>query len=168
MKVKFSLLLFFIVCSYLLSNAQPKAIVISDAGKSGISISELDEIYLSAVHIDTSKAVFKSEAEQQQMFEAYMKLLQDFGRFLDSNDFVWEHQTKGFNRIYFNSDGTIDYFLYSFHYAKPEEQLSRELQSEFNRLLNIFVQSYKIPMTAGRKFAQCSPTTYKASKPRMY
>ena len=168
MKAKLIVTVFCLTFSFLLGSAQHRALTITDANKEGLSISHLDEVYLSAVHVDTSKAVFKSEAEQQQMFESYKKLLQDFGRFLKSNNFVWDQQTKGFNRIYFDSDGSIDYFLYNFQHVKPEDQLSKEKQNEFNRLLNLFIQDYKIPMKANRKFAQCSPTTYQQSQNKMY
>jgi hypothetical protein len=93
---------------------QHLALTINDAGKKGMSVEHLDSIYKSAVHVDTAQAVFKTESEQGAMFEAYSKLLQDFGKFLTKNNFKWESPTKGFNRIYFNKDGTIDYFLYNF------------------------------------------------------
>ena len=76
--------------------------------------------------------------------------------------FKWEQPTRSFNRIYFNADGTIDYFLYNFQTTnvKTEDQLSQEKQNEFNRLLNLFIKDYKISVTAKTKFAQCSPTKY--------
>lgn len=139
-------------------NAQHKALTIQDANNQGLSISHLDSVYKSAVHVDSSQAVFKTEEEQQAMFESYSKLLQDFGKFLTANNFKWEKPTRSFNRIYFNSDGTIDYFLYNFQ--TTTDQLSQEKQTEFNRLLNLFIKDYKISLTAKTKFAQCSPTTY--------
>lgn len=138
--------------------SQHRAITIQDAEKQGISISHLDSIYKSAVHVDTLQSVFKTDTEQQAMYEAYVKLLQDFGKFLTTNNFKWEKPTKGFNRIYFNSDGTIDYFIYNF--STSEDQFSQQKQNEFNRLLNLFIKDYKISVTATTKFAQCSPVNY--------
>ena len=94
------------------------------------------------------------------MQKAYIKLLQDFGMFLSDHNYKWDKSTRCFNRIYFNADGTIDYFLYNF-LGKPEDQLSDERQNEFNKLLNLFIKGYRINVTARVKFAQCSPTTYK-------
>ena len=125
------------------------------AEKQGAPIQHLDNIYKSAVHVDTSQAVFKTELEQQAMGEAYINLLQSFGKFLTKNNFNWDKPTKCFNRIYFNTDGTIDYFLYNF-----SSEISQEKQTEFNRLLNLFIKDYKISLTAQVKFAQCSPATY--------
>lgn len=141
---------------------QHLGLTFEDAKKQAISIQHLDSVYKSAIHVDSSQAVFKTEKEQEAMSQAYVKLLQDFGKFLTANNFKWDKPTKCFNRIYFNSDGTIDYFLYNFttKNVKPEDLLSTEKQAEFNRLLNLFIKDYKISLTAKIKFAQCSPTTY--------
>jgi len=145
-----------------IANAQHTGLTFQDADKQGLTNAHLDSIYKSAVHVDTSQAVFKSEKEQKALGDAYIQLLQDFGKFLAQNNFKWDKPTKCFNRIYFSSDGTIDYFIYNFlnQNVRAEDRLSVEKQAEFNRLLNQFIQDYKFPLTATTKFAQCSPTTY--------
>lgn len=160
MKNLFLATILFVAC--LQTSGQHLALTFQDAAKQGINMQNLDVIYKSAVHVDTSQAVFKTDQEQQAMYEAYTRLLQDFGKFLTTNNFKWDKPTRCFNRIYFNSDGTIDYFLYNFltKDVKPEDQLSLDKQTEFNRLLNLFIKDYKISLTATTKFAQCSPSTY--------
>ena len=59
-----------------------------NAKKQGIDIKQLDSIYKSAVHTDTSLAVFKTDKEQEAMYNAYVKLLQDFSNFLTENNFI--------------------------------------------------------------------------------
>jgi hypothetical protein len=130
-----------------------------EAEKNGISIQKLDSLYTSAVHSDTSKAVFKTEKEQEELYQAYVKLLQDFGQFLNDNNFHWEKPTKCFNRIYFDPNGSIDYFLFNF-LGKTEEKPTENIQIEFARLLNAFISDYYFSLTAPEPFAQCSPTTY--------
>jgi len=158
---KFTLTLWFVL-AIAIANGQHLALTFQEAEKQGKGHSQLDSIYKSAMHTDTSQAVFKSAAGQQAMTEAYVQLLRDFGKFLSANNFKWERPTRCFNRIYFNADGSIDYFLYNFlsQGVKTEDQLSPQKQTEFNRLLNAFIQDYKIPLTAQSKFAQCSPVTY--------
>jgi NurA-like 5'-3' nuclease len=134
-----------------------------NAEKLGISIKQLDSLYPSAVHTDTTLAVFKTEKEQVALQQAYIKLLQDFGKFLSENNFKWEKQTRCFNRVYFNSDGTIDYFLFNF-LGKTEDKPAENIEKEFQRLLNVFISEYKFSLTAKTKFAQCSPTTYMPQK----
>ena len=149
----------------LLSNnlySQSKVFSVEEAQKMGISIEKLDLEYKSAVHSDSTKAVFKSEVEQQRLQESYTKLLQDFGSFLNKNNFKWESKTKCFQRIYFAPNGKIDYFIYNFKLKNifPENLISEEKQKEFQRLLELFVKEYTFSSTASEPFAQCSPTSY--------
>jgi|SRR5690554_4093911 len=118
----------------------------------------LDSIYVSAIHSDTTQAVFKTKKEQEQMMHAYKQMLQDFGRFLSENNFEWKKKTQGFNRVYFNEDGKVDYFLFSF--GRSENVPTKEEHKEFQRLLNLFIKDYQLDMIANTKFAQCSPVTF--------
>jgi hypothetical protein len=142
---------------------QHLGLTFQDAEKQGISIKHLDSVYTSALHTDTSLAVFKTENEQEAMQQAYVKLLQDFGKFLSENNLKWEKPTRCFNRIYFNTDGTIDYFLFNF-LGKPEDKPAENIEKEFKRLLNVFISDYKFTLTAKTKFAQCSPTIFMPKK----
>ena len=144
------------------SFGQHLGMTIKDAEKEGITIEHLDSIYISAVHSDTSLAVFKTDSDQELLINSYSKMIQDLANFLSKNNFKWKNPTNCWNRIYFNSDGSIDYFLYSFstQNVKPKDQLSVEKQTEFNRLLNLFIKDYKFDLSAKTKFAQCSPVTY--------
>lgn len=72
----------------------------------------VEERYKSAIHSDTSKAVFKTLNASDKHIAAYKSFLSDFGLFLNSKKFYWEDNTRCFNRIYINA--TIDYFLYHF------------------------------------------------------
>lgn len=132
-----------------------KAMTFNEAKENNIRTSYLDSIYPNAIHYtDTSLAVFKTN--QDVLLSAYQKLLQDLGKHLKANDFFWDKPTKGFNRIYFNKDGKIDYFLYNFR----ADQLTIEQEKKFGELLNKFIIDYQFPLTAKTGFAQCSPVTY--------
>ena len=167
MSCKMNIVLALLFLTPFYAHSQHLGITIPDAKAQGITIERLDSVYTSAVHSDTTLAVFRTDPEQERLLNAYQTLLQDFGAFLSTNNFKWNYPTKCWNRIYFNNDGTIDYFLYNFttKNVKPEEQLSEEKQKEFNRLLNLFIQDYKFGVKAKVKFAQCSPTTYMPGKP---
>lgn len=161
--IKKFLILIVLLATYLQTFGQQLGLTFQDAEKQGVSIKHLDSMYKSAVHTDTSLAVFKTKKEQEALQQAYIKLLKDFGEFLTENKFLWEKPTRCFNRIYFNSDGTIDYFLFNF-LGKTEEKPSENIEMEFKRLLNVFIADYKFSLTARTKFAQCSPTTYMPKK----
>jgi hypothetical protein len=160
-KANLMIIIFLTTC--LQAFGQHIGLTFQDAEKQGISIKHLDSLYRSAVHADTSLAVFKTEKEQEALQQAYGKLLQDFGKFLSENNFKWEKPTKCFNRIYFNADGTIDYFLFNF-LGKKEDKPSENIEQEFQRLLNAFISDYQFSLKGKSKFAQCSPTTFMPQK----
>ncbi|GAB3280288.1 hypothetical protein GCM10027347_55400 [Larkinella harenae] len=142
--------------------AQSKAFTFQQAEEKGKSYQQLDKLYKSAIHADTAFAVFKTSTDQQKLYGAYTKLLQDLGRFLKQNNFQWERSTRCFNRIYLSADGKIDYFLYHFLPNKedPNYQVSERKRQEFATLLDRFAQEYQFSLTANEPFAQCSPVVY--------
>lgn len=119
-----------------------------------LSIEELDRNYASALHADTTQAAFGER--EKEFVEAYGKLLADLSDFLKENNFFWGKTTRCFNRIYFNKDGRIDYFLFNFNPG----QLSRKKEKQFERLVGLFILHYQFPMTCETRFAQCSPVKY--------
>lgn len=135
---------------------QSKIMTIPEAIKEGTSIQYLDSLYKSAVHSNNDLAVFKTPEEQQKLQKAYISFFQNFGEFLKKNNFIWDKTTRCFNRIYMNSDGTVDYFLFNFQ----KDQLTATKEKEFTRLLSLFTKENKFPISANEKFAQCSPIVY--------
>lgn len=131
-----------------------KVMTFSDAEKNGIRISNLDSIYLSAVHSDSTKSVF--HRNQEEFIQSYQKMLQELGTFLKQNNFKWGKQTRCFNRIYFNKNGKVDYFVYKF----SQGELTEEKEKQFQDLLLQFLQSYSFPLKSSSGFAQCSPVRY--------
>ena len=150
------LLLFIIlfVFSTYFTHAQ-KAMTFEKAKTTGISISQLDSLYQSALHSDSTKAVFGKQ--QGEFTKNYMQLLKDLNGYLHEHHYKWEQETRCFNRIYFNKDGSIDYFLYNF----KKDAIAPEKEKQFEGLLNEFIKTYRFPMSAPVKFAQCSPTVYR-------
>jgi len=142
-----------------LSYGQHIALCFLDAEKQGISMQHLDSIYKNAVNSDTSLAIFKTDAEQEKLQQSYTKLLKDLGNYLLKNNFKWEKKTQSFNKVYFNNDGSIDYFLFVFR-GSAEEKPSESKQKEFLRLLNLFIKDYKFALTANTKFTQCGGAAY--------
>jgi hypothetical protein len=87
-------------------------------------------------------------------------MLYDLNSYLNKNNFTWDKPTRIFNRIYFQPDGSINYYLVNL--ALPGTDTRKAKQ--FIPLLNQFVQTYKIKITAKTKFAQCSPVVYQDVK----
>ena len=147
-----------ILCTIILLTAffctSQRAITFEQAKILGLGPLQLDSIYAPGAHADSTLAVFGTR--QDAYIRAYQGMLQDLGDFLKKNGFVFDKPTKGFNKIYFNMDGYVDHFLFSF---RPD-QLTAEQESEFHRLLEEFLKTYQFPMQAEKSFSQCSPVTY--------
>lgn len=153
--MKYCALIFFALLSISPSFAQ-KAMRFDVAAENQKSASHLDSLYKSAVHTNPDLAAFKSEAQQKLLVEAYQNLLGKLAKYLQEKKFKWGKTVRCFNRIYFDKNGTIDYFLYSF----PKGEITVEQENQFNQLLNSFILAQKIDISAEEKFAQCSPVKY--------
>jgi len=137
------------------SFGQGVAFPFEKANEHSILISELEQTYQSAIHTDTTLAVFKSKDQENTLVGAYQKLVKDLHKFLKKNNFYWTKPTRCFQRIYFDKNGKIDYFIYDFKQEVPQDE-----KQEFDRLLNEFIQKYEFGAKAPVKFSQCSPIVY--------
>ncbi|GAB2694887.1 hypothetical protein GCM10027037_18060 [Mucilaginibacter koreensis] len=132
-----------------------RAITFQDAEKEGLTVQKLDRVYANALDVDSAKSVFRG-AGTKAFYSAYVALLQDVARYMKANNFTWGKPTRIVHRIYFEPDGTIDYYLLN---LQPTG-MAAETQAQFITLLNQFVKTYKLKITAGKKFAQCGPAIY--------
>lgn len=120
---------------------------------------KLDAVYPPAIASDSTKAVFRG-AQQYKFISVYSALLNRLAVYLNSNNFEWVTPTRIFNKIYFAPDGSIDYYLVNL----VGTGLNDDKQQRFISLLNKFVQTNKIDISANTRFAQCSPVIYKDVK----
>jgi hypothetical protein len=134
--------------------AQKIVIQFQEAEKLGISIKELDTRYPSALHADSTKAVFIGR--EKQFYDSYVSLLKELGSYLKKHDYTWGKTTRCYNRIYVNKDGSIGYFLFNF----KEGVIDPAKEKEFKNLLGEFIKNYQFPLESKSNFAQCSPVTY--------
>jgi hypothetical protein len=133
--------------------AQHVADSFQHADSLGYSMQVLDKQYKSAV--GAGDVVFKGD-DEKRLITAYTTMLYDLDKYLNQNSFRWNNRVRIFNRVYFEPDGSISYYLVN---LKPSG-LDEEKQKAFLSLLNNFIQHYKINITANSKFAQCSPVIY--------
>jgi hypothetical protein len=138
------------------AQAQKLVSTFRQAEGTAYAMQKLDAQYKSAVHSDSSQAVFKGE-EEKKLIAAYQKLLQEVGKHLTDNGFKWDKPTRCFNRFYFSKDGSIDYYLFNIN---PQEADSQK-QAEFQQLMSQFIQGHTLQIQGPVKFSQCSPVVYK-------
>jgi hypothetical protein len=143
------------------SSHKPVVLSVQEAEKSGRLDSLhkqqklLDSLYESAVHVDLSKSVFKTDTEKQVMGEAYERFLQEFGDYLHKNKFHWQRPTRFWHRFYFARDGSVDYYIYN----SAEFSLTKAVR--YKELFTSFAATHKIAVTAPTGFAQCGHVTFK-------
>jgi len=144
-----------IICFAYNSHAQI-ALTFEQSARKGVPFKHLDSLYKSALHADTTLAVFKTSSEQAALQNAYAQYLKKLGAFLQANNFKWEKPVRCFNRIYMAPNGTVEHFLFQF----APGQISAEKEKQFGNLLNKFVKTNIFGIMASQKFAQCSPVKY--------
>lgn len=156
---RFHLLYSVLIIASFSCNENQKGLTIQEAERNGILFDSLNIIYKSAVSVDTSRAVFKVDADIEKAHIAYQNLLNDFGKFLTKNNFKWPFSTTCFQKVYFSKDGTIDYFLFNF-LGEPPYEVTVDQELKFKNLLNEFIKGYSYPVTANMKYSQCGTVVY--------
>jgi len=163
---KYHLFYFFVIITILSCIENPKGLTIQEAEKMGIFFDSLNVVYKSAVSVDTSNAVFKTEPDIEKAHIAYQNLLEEFSKFLTKKNFKWPFATSCFQKIYFSEDGKIDYFLFNF-LGEPPYKVTADQEMKFKSLLNIFIKVYKYPITANMKYSQCGTVVYGLKKDKL-
>jgi len=141
------------------ASAQHVASTFQAAEGSVYAMQKLDAVYPSAVSSDTIKEVFKG-AQQAKFITAYTSMLNELAIYLHKNNFLWGAPTRIFNRVYFAADGSINYYLVNLAGTGLDDTKQKRLLD----LLNTFITTNKINITANTRFAQCSPVIYKDIK----
>lgn len=116
----------------------------------------LDSIHVSGMHADSTKAAF---GDRQAEFEkSYTEMLNELSTYLNKNGFSFGKDTRCTHKIYFEKDGSIKYYLYTFRDLDPAKE------ADFKRLLNEFIKGYKFPMDCKTPYRQCGSAVYKDAK----
>jgi len=152
--MKYITLLVLVFSASTFGYSQPVVATFDRAESMNISFAELDSLYPSAIHTDTSKAVFSER--QDKFIDSYRSMMQKLGNFLHKNNFEWGERTTFFQRIYFNRDGKIDYYFINLRKTGFSEAKKEQLK----KLLTNFSDNYKISLSTDMDFAQCSPVTF--------
>lgn len=122
----------------------------------GQLIGELDSIYSSAVHADSTKAFFKSGAAQEAWMGRWQEMLYELGDSLHSYGLRWDGKVRVFIRTYFNAAGRIDYFLYSIKEAGPGYP-GAKMRDSMRTVFRHFAATYALDSPIGATVVQCGP-----------
>ena len=156
MKRIFFLMLFALALAA--ANAQ-RAMTFQAAEEAGVEMKDFNTNYPSPLDSDSaSLAIFG--VDQDQNIKYYQEYLGEFSQYLAEKGFKWERPRWCFNKIYFNEEGKVDYFLYNF---RPGE-ITDEMAIDFQKHLKEFVKESEFPAKPNSAFSQCSPVSYVDAK----
>jgi len=156
MKRFFFLMLFALALAA--ANAQ-QAMTFQAAEEAGVEMRDLNANYPSPLDSDSASAAIFG-LEQDEYIKYYQEYLGKFGQYLSDQGFKWERPRWCFNKIYFNKEGRVDYFLYNF----KRGEITDEMAVEFQKHLENFVKESEFPAKPNSAFSQCSPVTYADAK----
>mgnify|MGYP001049815414 CR=1 FL=1 len=155
-KIILCLLSSFFVCSL----CGQTAISINKAKEQGITFDSLDSIYTRATSDGTKSYVFENSEE---VSNAWYKMISDVSSFLVKNKEILNLNISIFQRVYFNKDGKIDYYLFN---IRNLDELTEEEVQLFTDLLNEFVKDYQFPLSADKGFSQCGNVNFQFKDPQ--
>lgn len=156
MKRSISILVFFHAVTMAFSQ---QAMTFQDAEEAGVEMKDLDADYPSPLDSDSASVIIFG-IDTQQYISYYREYLDELGEYLSKKGFKWERPRWCFNKIYFNKEGRVDYFLYNF---RPGE-ITDEMATDFQKHLEKFVKKSEFPAKPNTAFSQCSPVTYADAK----
>ena len=143
------LILFLLPCLFVCSLYGQTALSFDEAEKQGITTKYLDNVYPDAMGNDRGTPVFESSEE---VSKAWQKMLQDISSFLRKKEEMRQININIFQRVYFNKDGKVDYYLYKIINLA---ELTEEQVQQVADLLNEFVKDYQFSLSADKGFVQC-------------
>jgi hypothetical protein len=137
--------------------AQGIVFSVEELPKYGLSMEHLDSLYKNGLPInDTIHPVFSQNYFDTVVDKSRLYLLQKIGDYFMANKLNWEPSVSCWNRLYLNTDGTIDFFIY--HFMQPVDSIK---EIEFKRLLNLFFKENKVTVKATQKYSICGQVIWK-------
>jgi hypothetical protein len=125
-------------------DSQQKAFTFSEAKQKNINIDNLDKTYkLSTGGEENPEYIYGTDEKKEEFANQYYLLIKKFANFILKNDLILKAPIKLKHSIYFNYDGTIDYFLYEFEKIDGKIALNESEQKKFNKLLNEYLAEYQ-------------------------
>lgn len=115
---------------------------------------DFDSLYLNLLDPENV-----SEEEYEEVVKSWSKLHNKISKYMKSENFHWnvsDSAIKVSNRIYFDEDGTIDYYF--FRVINPD--VTSEKKTEYVKLLKKFSEHEKIGFKRDFKYGQCGNIQY--------
>ncbi|OZV68175.1 hypothetical protein [Winogradskyella aurantia] len=100
-----------------------------------------------------------SEAERKSVINSWSNFHKNVTRFLKEEKFDWEVADSTisiYNRIYFDKNGNINYYVFNIN----NPSITEEKKAEFENVLLKFSKDVQLDLQRNQAFSQCGKTTY--------
>ena len=135
---------------------QNKTYSVEELSWHGLTLDHLDSIYYNGIPgSDPRYQVFSQNYYDNVVAKARIDLLQKIGDYFKKNNLKWGTPTACWTRMYFNTNGTIEYFVYHF-----KGKVDYKKEDDFKRLLDSFLKANKVSITSKQKFSLCGSVTW--------
>lgn len=124
-----------------------------------VDINMIRKLNLDSLYPNLLDPSNSSEAEYKIVIKSWGNFHQKVTKFMKEEDFTWSVEDSTIsivNKVYFNKNGTIDYFV--FKVMNPS--ISDSKKREFESVLQKFSGSITMDLTRDSKYAQCGKTRY--------
>ena len=129
------------------------------SGNNEMAYNEIKKLNLDSTYTNLLDPRNVSESEYKIVVESWSEFHKKVSQFIKEENFKWEVPDSTitiFNRIYFDKNGTIDY--YTFKIKNPS--VSSEKQAEYEKVLQKFSKEVKLDLKRSEQYAQCGKTKY--------
>jgi hypothetical protein len=124
-----------------------------------IAFTEYRELNLDSSYTNLLDPRNVTESEYKDVKASWSEFHKKVSKFIKEENFKWEVPDSTIsivNRIYFDKNGTIDY--YAFKILNPS--IPAEKRIEFEKILKKFSKEIKLELKRNEQYAQCGKTKY--------
>lgn len=134
---------------------EPKVV----SGNNEIAYNEWKEMNLDSSYTNLLDPRNVTEAELKIVAKSWSEFHKNVSQFIKEENFKWEVPDSTItiqNRIYFDKNGTIDYYLFKI----KNPSISAEKRAEYEKVLQKFSKKVKLDLNREEKYAQCGNIKY--------
>jgi len=154
MKVILYLVSFLLTATTLLG--QSKTYSVEELSWHGLTLDHLDSIYYNGIPgSDPRYQVFNQNYYENVVAKARIDFLQKIADYFKKNNLKWGTPATCWTRMYFNTNGTIEYFVYHFI-----GKVDYKKEDDFKRLLDSFLKVNKVSVISSQRFSLCGSVTW--------
>lgn len=134
---------------------EPKVV----SGNNVIAYNELKKMNLDSAYTNLLDPRNVTESEYKIVTASWSEFHKKASQFIKEENFKWEVPDSTItilNRIYFDKNGTIDYYIFKIR----NSSVSAEKRDEYEKVLQKFSKEVKLDLKRDEKYAQCGKIKY--------